>query len=88
MNGPNSWEVDSYQEGKWRISVRHNLENDRMDEGDLPEDQQNYRVFMGDRLVAEVNGSDPFTRKIIPIGVLTSNEEEQLHQFLGRLPAK
>jgi hypothetical protein len=37
MNGPNSWEVDSYQEGKWRISVRHNLENDRMDEGDFPE---------------------------------------------------
>ncbi|MEW9668251.1 hypothetical protein [Ammoniphilus sp. 3BR4] len=36
MSG-NSWEVESYQQGKWRISVRSNPENDRLDEGDFPE---------------------------------------------------
>ncbi len=36
MTGPNSWEVDSYREGKWKVSVRRNLENDRIDEGDSP----------------------------------------------------
>jgi hypothetical protein len=32
-----SWRVDSFQEGKYKISVRKNLENDRVDEGDYPE---------------------------------------------------
>lgn len=32
-----SWRVDSYQEGKYKVSVRKNLENDRIDEGDYPE---------------------------------------------------
>ncbi|WP_180230116.1 hypothetical protein [Bacillus sp. AFS073361] len=32
-----SWRVDTYQEGKYKISVRKNLENDRVDEGDFPE---------------------------------------------------
>lgn len=90
MNGPNSWEVDSYQEGKWRISVRHNLENDRLDEGDFPEassqDQQKYHVLMDNRLVAEVKGTHPLTRKIIPTATLSSYDEDQLHQFLDRKP--
>lgn len=32
-----SWRVNTYQEGKYKISVRKNLENDRVDEGDYPE---------------------------------------------------
>lgn len=32
-----SWKVETYQEGKYTISVRKNLENDRVDEGDYPE---------------------------------------------------
>lgn len=101
MNGPNSWEVDSYQEGKWRISVRHNLENDRLDEGDFPEgtllnkealttprDDKHYHVFMNDRLVAELKGTHPLTRKIKPLVTLSSNDEAQLHQFLDIQPLR
>lgn len=29
--------VKSYKEGNYKISVRKNLENDRVDEGDYPE---------------------------------------------------
>lgn len=32
-----SWRVDSFQKGKYKVSVRKNLENDRVDEGDYPE---------------------------------------------------
>lgn len=32
-----SWRVNSYKEGKFTVSVRRNLENDRVDEGDFPE---------------------------------------------------
>ncbi|WP_199613940.1 hypothetical protein [Paenibacillus alkalitolerans] len=32
-----SWEVASYKEGNRTISVRHNMENDRVDEGDFPD---------------------------------------------------
>lgn len=32
-----SWRVNSYKEGKYTVSVRRNLENDRIDEGDFPE---------------------------------------------------
>lgn len=34
-----SWRVDSYQEGKYKVSVRQNLENDRVDEGDYPKNE-------------------------------------------------
>lgn len=34
-----SWRIKSYQEGKYTVSVRANLENDRVDEGDWPDDQ-------------------------------------------------
>lgn len=34
-----SWRIDSYQEGKYTVSVRANLENDRVDEGDCPNDE-------------------------------------------------
>ncbi|WP_180994177.1 hypothetical protein [Bacillus sp. Marseille-P3661] len=32
-----SWRVNSYQEGAYKVSVRKNLENDRVDEGDHDE---------------------------------------------------
>lgn len=32
-----SWRVKTYQEGKYTVSVRKNLENDRVDEGDVPD---------------------------------------------------
>lgn len=28
-----------YAHSKWKISVRHNMENDRVDEGDIPEEE-------------------------------------------------
>jgi hypothetical protein len=34
-----SWEVDSYKEGKWTVSVRRNTEIDRLDEGVYPENR-------------------------------------------------
>lgn len=34
-----SWEVDSYREGNRVISVRHNMEDDRIDEGDKQEER-------------------------------------------------
>ncbi|GED34786.1 hypothetical protein P9G84_30875 [Brevibacillus centrosporus] len=101
MNGPSSWEVDSYQEGRWRISVRHNLENDRLDEGDFPDEsflnketstssmnEQHYHVFMDGSLVAKLEGTHPLTRRIIPTVALSSFDEDQLHQFLDRQPLK
>lgn len=33
-----SWRINFYQEGKYTVSVRQNLENDRVDEGDYPKD--------------------------------------------------
>lgn len=33
----NSWRIKTYKEGKYTVSVRKNLENDRVDEGDFPE---------------------------------------------------
>lgn len=33
-----SWRVKTYQEGSYKITVRKNLENDRVDEGDYPEE--------------------------------------------------
>ncbi|MGG0937096.1 hypothetical protein ABHN11_13410 [Brevibacillus centrosporus] len=95
MNGPNSWEVETYHEGKWRISVRHNLENDRLDEGDYPEPSsafsgygKTYQVFMDNRQVAEWKGEKPLSRKVMPSVSLSSFDEEQLHQFLDRQPLK
>lgn len=35
-----SWRVKSYKEGKYTVSVRKNLENDRVDEGDFPEKEK------------------------------------------------
>lgn len=31
-----SWNVKTYKEGKYTVSIRRNLENDRVDEGDYP----------------------------------------------------
>jgi len=36
LENDKSWRTDSYQEGKYTVSVRANLENDRVDEGDCP----------------------------------------------------
>ncbi|WP_442600120.1 hypothetical protein [Neobacillus sp. D3-1R] len=35
-----SWRVKSYKEGKYTVSIRKNLENDRVDEGDFPEKEE------------------------------------------------
>lgn len=37
MEDKSSWEVDEYPEGQWTVSVRQNNENDRVDEGDSPD---------------------------------------------------
>jgi hypothetical protein len=39
-----SWKVDEYKVGEYKVgertvSVRRNMENDRLDEGDIPEDR-------------------------------------------------
>jgi hypothetical protein len=93
MSG-NSWEVDSYKKGKWRISVRQNPENDRVDEGDFPDghfsaqkvpntnNEMRFNVFMDNFLVAEVQGIDEETRTIIPMKELSEKEEEELYRFL------
>ncbi|MCH6264514.1 MULTISPECIES: hypothetical protein [Neobacillus] len=44
-----SWRVDSYQEGEYKISVRKNLENDRVDEGDLPDNERLERINLNNK---------------------------------------
>lgn len=44
-----SWRVDSYQEGAYKISVRKNLENDRVDEGDLPDNERLERINLNNK---------------------------------------
>lgn len=39
-----SCRIDSYQEGKYHVSVRKNLENDRVDEGDYPKIKTRGRI--------------------------------------------
>jgi hypothetical protein len=95
MNGNTSWEVNSYQEGKWRVSVRHNPENDRIDEGDSPDpsfhaekvdnssdNSSVFDIYMNDFLVAEVRGNNPENRIIIPMRQLCEEEQEELYRFL------
>jgi hypothetical protein len=95
VNEQNSWEVDSYEEGQWKISVRHNMENDRVDEGDHPEpsfrservigligDLPTYNIYMNNQLVAEIRGDEPEHRQIIPMRGLSKEETEQFYQYL------
>lgn len=93
MSG-NSWEVKSYQQGRWQVSVRRNPENDRLDEGDYPEGQFyaqkipdttgeiKYNVFKDNMLVAEVRGKDIENRTIVPMRELDEEDEAELHRFL------
>lgn len=97
MSG-NSWEVDSYRQGKWKVSVRKNLENDRLDEGDYPEGQfytqripgndDRYNVFRDNLLIAEVRGREVETRTIIPMRELSQEDESKFYNFLDYLATK
>lgn len=44
-----SWRVDTYQEGPYKISVRKNLENDRVDEGDIPDNELPERINLNNK---------------------------------------
>lgn len=96
MNGePNSWEADSYSEGKWTVSVRKNMENDRIDEGAHPdplfriksainaiENTNEFYVYMDNLLVAEIRGISKQNRIIIPMRELNEQQTEEFHQFI------
>lgn len=79
MNKQKSWEVESYNVGNWTVSVRHNLENDRMEEGDFPE--ASYKIFKDGILVALVDRF-PTGQRIIPTRELSDRDEDELYAWI------